>query len=343
MSAGHAAWMNATATAGLTDVGLVREANEDFLAEFERPSGHRLMVVADGMGGHRGGATASRLCVETLGESFRRSSDEPEVLLREALEAANDRIQHEARADMDLAGMGTTAVALLLTPEAEAWVAHLGDSRAYLLRDGVLRRLTDDHTVVAAMIQRGVLEPEAAETHPRRHELVRGVGFHEEISPEVTRIEVLPGDRFLLCSDGLSGQVPDDQICGVLLRESPGDAAAELVRAANEAGGRDNVSVLVSAVPGGATTVVDRAAPQIPAAESLRENPGAGLHEGLHEGPGEGSQGPDPEAADRAAFALRLEAERGEASRRRLRRRIAAVTATVAAMLAIGVLWLTLR
>jgi protein phosphatase len=319
--------MTATVTAGRTDVGRVREANEDFLADFERPSGHRLLVVADGMGGHRGGATASRLCVETLGESFRRSSDEPEVLLREALGAANERIQHEARNDMELSGMGTTAVALLLTPEAEAWVAHLGDSRAYLLRDGVLRRLTDDHTVVAAMIQRGVLDPGAAETHPRRHELVRCVGFHDEVSPEITRIDVLPGDRFLLCSDGLSGQVPEEEICSVLLRESPADAADALVAAANAAGGRDNVSVLVGAVPGGATTVVDRMAPQLPV-------PGPA---------GSGTSEPDRDARADAGFAARLAAERGQAARQQRHRRLAALTSVVAAVLALGVLWLTLH
>ncbi len=309
-------------TAAFTDVGLLREANEDFLAEFERPSGHRLLVVADGMGGHQGGATASRLCVESVGEVFRRSSEAPDLLLREALEAANERVHHAAGADPELSGMGTTAVLLLLTPSDEAWVAHVGDSRAYLLRDGVLRRLTEDHTVVAAMIQRGVLDPAAAESHPRRNELVRCVGFRSETVPEVTRVEVLPGDRFLLCSDGLSGQVPEDEIRAILLREGPSDAASMLVEAANAAGGRDNATVMITAVPGGATTEVDRSAPKLDPQEPAS----------------------DERTGPRApGFAEDLSALQSEASKHQRRRRAAAVVAIVAALFAICVLWLTLQ
>lgn len=311
----------ALATAARTDVGRVREANEDFVAEFEHPSGRRLLVVADGMGGHRGGATASRLCVETVGEVFRRFAGDPETLLREALEAANERVQRASRADLQLAGMGTTAVLLLLTPDAEAWVAHLGDSRAYLLRDGALRPLTEDHTVVAAMIKRGLIGAEAAESHPRRHELVRCVGFHEEVQPEITRLEVLPGDRFLLCSDGLSGQVDEADIAAILRRESPVDAVAVLVQAANAAGGRDNVTVLVAAVPGGAETLVDPLIPRIHAhTASLRVAAEAS------------------DAAPARPTAAGAAARTGDGRERR----IAAIIAVVAGALTIGILWLTL-
>jgi protein phosphatase len=246
---------------------------------------------------------------------------------------------------MELAGMGTTAVVLLLTPEAEAWVAHLGDSRAYLLRDAVLRRLTEDHTVVSALIQRGVLEPEAAETHPRRHELVRCVGFHSEVSPEITRIEVLPGDRFLLCSDGLSGQVPEEEISATLLRESAADAAASLVAAANAAGGRDNVTVVVTAVPGGATTVVDQVTPGLPAGPgTAADSPGTPESPNAsHPNELRPEDHPGQTGRNEPGFAARLAAERGEAARQQQRRRAAAVTAIVAAVLAIGVLWLTLQ
>ena len=255
-------------TASRTDVGRVREANEDFMAAFERPSGHRLLVVADGMGGHRGGATASGLCVETIGEVFHRSSEAPEALLREALHEANERVYRKAAEEPELAGMGTTAVLLLLTPDGEAWVAHLGDSRAYLLRDGVMTALTEDHTVVAAMVQRGFLTEEAAESHPRRHELVRCVGFHHAQDPDVTRHEVAPGDRFLLCSDGLTGLLGSDEIAEILQREALDDAVVTLVEAANERGGVDNITVMVGAVPGGATTVIDRAL-SVPSGEWL--------------------------------------------------------------------------
>lgn len=304
-------------TAARTDVGRVRDANEDFVAEFEDPSGRRMLVVADGMGGHRGGATASRLCVETLGEVFHESIETPETLLRDALRAANERVHRTAHGDLELAGMGTTAVVLLLTPDDGAWVAHLGDSRAYLLRDGVLRPLTQDHTLVAAMVQRGLIEAEAAETHPRRHELVRCVGFHDEVEPEITRLEVLPGDRFLLCSDGLSGQVDEAEIAAILQRECPRGAVGALVEAANGAGGRDNVSVLVAAVPGGADTAVEPALPRLHA-QTTAPLPLA------------------PALAAARQAAERLAPEPGRA------RRVAAIIAVVAGVLTIAVLWLTL-
>jgi serine/threonine protein phosphatase PrpC len=289
-------------TASRTDVGLVRAANEDFMAEFERPSGHRLLVVADGMGGHRGGSTASRVCVETIGEVFQRSSDEPETLLRDALEAANERIFETAHHDPELAGMGTTAVLVLLTPESRAWVSHLGDSRAYLLRDGELTALTEDHTVVAAMVRRGLIDEEAALTHPRRHELSRCVGFRRGTKPEVTSLDIHPGDRLLLCSDGLSGQVSDDEIAAVLRRDALSDAAVTLVEAANARGGVDNVTVLLAAVPGGATTVID-AAPRRDTPEWLAASSGG---------------------------------------KERRVRRIAGATAAVAVLLALGMIWLSL-
>jgi len=295
--------LRAFATASRSDVGRVRDANEDFMAVFERPSGHRLLVVADGMGGHRGGATASRLCVETIGDVFHRSSEAPEALLRDALHAANENVYQLAGEDPKLAGMGTTAVLLLLTPASEAWVAHLGDSRAYLLRDGVMSPLTEDHTVVAAMVRRGVLSPEAANDHPRRHELVRCVGFHHAQEPDVSRHEVHPGDRFLLCSDGLSGLLSDAEMGAVLQREALEDAVDTLVGAANERGGLDNITVVVGAVPGGATTVID-SAPSLPAREWL-------------------------------------EATRAQDRRNSRVRRIAGATALLAAVLAAGLLWLS--
>jgi protein phosphatase len=296
---------SAFATASRSDVGLVRQVNEDFMAEFERPSGHRLLVVADGMGGHRGGATASRMCVETIGEVFRRSTEAPAAFLRDALHEANDRIYRASREDAELSGMGTTAVLLLVTPNGEAWVAHLGDSRAYLLRGGSMRALTEDHTVVAALVKRGILSDDVAAGHPRRHELVRCVGFHHAPEPDLSRHELLPGDRFLLCSDGLSGMLREDEIAEILKRESLSDAVVTLVEAANARGGADNITVMIGAVPGGATTVIE-SSPRPPAVEWLGE------------------------------------ARRRELRDRRIRR-IAGATAAVAAALAAALVWLSRR
>ena len=229
-------------TAALTDVGVVRKANEDSMAEFERPSGHRLLVVADGIGGHRGGATASRWCVEEIGDVFRQSTEAPAKLLFDALEAANERVYRAANEDPELQGMGTTAVIVLFTPDEGAFVAHLGDSRAYLIRDGEIRQLTGDHTVVAAMVRHGVMTEDEAAAHPRRNEILRCVGVHHEAEPEINHVETRPGDCFLLCSDGLSDQVDDDEIAAVVLREALPQAVASLVEMANARGGVDNVT-----------------------------------------------------------------------------------------------------
>jgi protein phosphatase len=201
------------------------------------------------MGGHRGGETASRLAVEAIGDVFARSGEEPlEKMIHAAVETANERVYSRAREDPELVGMGTTVVALCLGKGDEAWVAHVGDSRLYLLRDGRLDALTADHSVVAEMQQQGFLSSEEAQVHPRRNELTRSVGVAEAVEMDVARIAVKPGDRFLLCSDGLCGYLGDVEIREVLERERPLDAARMLVHHANARGGRDNVTVQVVAI-----------------------------------------------------------------------------------------------
>jgi len=236
-------------TASHSHVGRVRSANQDRFAEFEDGRGSRLLVVADGMGGHRGGETASRLAVETIGEVFARSEESLGVRMSAAIETANERLHGCANADPDLAGMGTTVVALCLGKGGEAWVAHVGDSRLYLLRDGRLDALTADHSFVGEMHRQGFLSAEQARAHPRRNELTRSVGVEAEVEVEVNGIAVKPGDRFLLCSDGLCGYLEDDEIREVLASESPHSAARILVDRANAKGGYDNVTVQVAVIP----------------------------------------------------------------------------------------------
>lgn len=236
------------ASAAQSDVGRTRSENQDAFGEFSAPSGERLFVVADGMGGHRGGATASRLCVETLGRTFTEGADSAEARLRRGLELANVRIHEAAQGDAELGGMGTTAVALILAPDGSGALGWVGDSRAYRFRGGELERLSTDHSVVGEMIRAGVITEHEADNHPRRNELLRAIGPHEVVEPETTVLEHSPGDRFLLCSDGLWGPVPEPEIAIVLGFEAPELAVKKLIAKANERGGPDNVTAQIASV-----------------------------------------------------------------------------------------------
>ena len=236
--------------ASLSDTGLQRAHNEDACGESRSADGARLLVVADGMGGHAGGETASRTAVDTLCAIVGEASAASEELLREAFERANAAIHEAARRDARLHGMGTTAVALLFGAAGSAWVAHVGDSRAYRLREGNLEQLTADHSFVAELQRRGLIDADQAAVHPRRNQLLRSMGIEAAVEADLQPLELAPGDRFLLCSDGLSGVVQDGEIARCLGTESPADAARSLVALANERGGPDNITVQVARVPG---------------------------------------------------------------------------------------------
>ena len=239
-------------SAAQSDVGRTRSENQDAFGEFSTPSGERLFIVADGMGGHRGGATASRLCVETIGRAF---TDGVDLGARRACAAASSSRTRAStrrrRATPSSAGMGTTAVALVLSPDGSATLGWVGDSRAYRFSDGALERLSTDHSVVGEMIRAGVLTPEEAETHPRRNELLRAIGPHDpRSSPRPDGLRHQPGDRFLLCSDGLWGPVPEAELALVLGFETPELAVKKLIAKANERGGPDNVTAQIASVAG---------------------------------------------------------------------------------------------
>ena len=242
-------------TAFHSDVGQVRSVNQDEVGEFVSDGGAHLVVVADGMGGHAGGEVASRTSVETIGEYFGTAIEAPEDLLRHALERANERVFRMGNDQPDLFGMGTTAVAVLVEPDGAAWVAHVGDSRAYRLHQGSLERLTEDHSWVQEQVRLARITPEEAETHPRRNALLRSIGVDQQVEVDVRSVEVQTGDRLLLCSDGLWGEVDDQTIAGVLASQDPQEVVRLLVQLANEAGGHDNVTVAVVALPGGAETL----------------------------------------------------------------------------------------
>ncbi len=232
--------------AARSDVGLVRSNNQD-----SAYAGPHLLVVADGMGGHAGGDVASRLAIAALAPLDSPDHGPEEALedLERTVEQARRDLVQASEADPDLAGMGTTVTALLRSGNRLA-MAHLGDSRAYLLRDGVLTQVTVDHTFVQHLVDTGRISPDEAEHHPQRNVVMRVLGdFDVDLTPDMSIREARPGDRWLLCSDGLSGFVPPEQITEVLVESDTPDAAADLlVTLAMTAGSTDNITVVVADV-----------------------------------------------------------------------------------------------
>jgi protein phosphatase len=232
-----------------TDTGRVRSENQDaYLVLADKG----LYVVADGMGGHQGGEVASKLAVDVLRAAYVDTTSDS---LTDAISEANEEIYDAGEANANLRGMGTTLVAAALVtdgspddPDAESrlLVANVGDSRAYLFRDGDLTQLTEDHSMVADLVREGRISEEEAEVHPQRNIVTRVLGQFGQVDIDLWPVDAVRGDRVLLCSDGLSTEVGADQIAAVLRRlEDPQEAASELVRRANEAGGRDNVTAVV--------------------------------------------------------------------------------------------------
>lgn len=233
--------------ASLSDVGRVRAVNQDRCGERGVAGGGRLLVLCDGMGGHAAGEVASQLAVDTITEVVAAGGLPPDLLLRRAFEEASARIRARAAEERSVRGMGTTGVALLLDGRGAAWVAHVGDSRAYRLRAGRIEPLTEDHSVVAQQLRAGLITAEQAERLPH-NELLRAIGQPPPLEVDVARIDALPGDRFLLCSDGLWNVLGDSELAEIVGRESPADAVLRLVDAANERGTRDNVTAQVASV-----------------------------------------------------------------------------------------------
>jgi serine/threonine protein phosphatase PrpC len=220
-----------------TDVGRVRQGNEDsFLIE------PPLYAVADGMGGARAGEVASQLALQTVADLQRAGG----ARLEDEVVAANSVVHARAHEDERFAGMGTTLTAALASAEA-LHLAHVGDSRAYLLRAGTLRQLTRDHTLVDRMVQAGEITRDEADVHPHRNVLIRALGTEPSVEVDALDVGLLEGDRVLICSDGLTTMVTEERIAAILEATpgNPQDAADRLVRAANRAGGIDNITALV--------------------------------------------------------------------------------------------------
>ncbi len=239
-----------------TDIGRVRERNEDsYLVE------PPLYAVADGMGGARGGAVASSLALDKVEELFRSGKGS----LSELIRSANRAVFERSVTDRRVSGMGTTLTAATVDDRG-AHLGHVGDSRAYLLRAGSLRQLTDDHTLVNRMVKAGEITPQEAGVHPHRNVLTRSVGTEPEVEVDEEDVPLIDGDRLLLCSDGLTGMVIEPQIQAILeTTPDPQEAADRLVKAANRAGGIDNITVVILDIHEGDEDAADVGGRAVPA------------------------------------------------------------------------------
>lgn len=229
-----------------TDVGLKREINQDaILVDHEL----NLFIVADGMGGHKGGEVASALAVETVQDAIKKRKGEPKLsarkILAEAYREASTRIHHKSTFESpELMGMGTTMV-LLWEHRGRIYFGNVGDSRAYLFADQRLWQLTEDHSLINEQVRAGVISEEEAPHVVGRNVITRSVGFERDVMVDVLEREPQPGDLYLLCSDGLSGLVTPDRLLDVVQHSTPEDAVAKCIKEAKAAGGDDNISVII--------------------------------------------------------------------------------------------------
>jgi protein phosphatase len=233
---------------GLSDIGLRRDVNQDAFLVTER-----LWAVADGVGGGPAGEVAAALAIDAIGRGA-RTAHTADDLARLAVDAAAD-VYEAGRRDRALCGMATTLTAALLTSDGLA-VGHAGDSRLYRLRGSAIEQLTEDHSLVSQLVRQGLMPAERAASHPLRSMVTRALGSDPDVDYQQLLIEVAPGDAFLLCTDGLTKMVPEDQIAAIVAGAPTLDAATHgLVDAANAAGGHDNVTVVLGSVAAPAATV----------------------------------------------------------------------------------------
>ncbi|WP_461213183.1 Stp1/IreP family PP2C-type Ser/Thr phosphatase [Lacticaseibacillus sp. GG6-2] len=232
-----------------TDIGRKRPNNEDYVGVFANQSDATLAIVADGMGGHLGGDVASEMAVSHIGYAFEKTTTgDIEKIVRWLvfeLQRENSLILEKAHKYTDLTGMGTTLVAVIISGTRFV-VANIGDSRGYLYRNGHLVQITEDHSLVNELVKTGELTPEEAKRFPQRNVITRSLGVSDDVDADVTIYDMEYDDYLLLCSDGLTNQVPDAQIATVIATALPlGDKAQQLIDMANAAGGPDNITALI--------------------------------------------------------------------------------------------------
>lgn len=230
-----------------TDVGKIRSMNQDFIFTSEDPVGNlpNLFVVADGMGGHNAGDFASNYGVSVMVETIRKDTNfNPVKIIRNGIAAANKEVLRTALEEPSMAGMGTTMVVASVVGEY-LYVANVGDSRLYLIKDDI-RQITQDHSLIAEMVRLGELNPEEARNHPDKNIITRAVGTEENVEMDFFDLKLEPGQWFVMCSDGLSNMVEDSEILRIVGETSKEgkDPTAALIEEANKNGGKDNIAVI---------------------------------------------------------------------------------------------------
>lgn len=234
-------------SSGITDTGSKRKNNQDSIFFSDEPVGSlpNLYIVADGMGGHRAGDKASRMAIDITVDFIKKSSIEnPIAILKRAMIYANNEIYKSANKDPDLVGMGTTMVAAVALDD-KLYVANVGDSRLYVVNNDI-RQITMDHSLVEEMIRSGELERKKGRNHPEKNIITKAMGSRDEVVPDFFEIDMEPDDKYVICSDGLSNMVEDDEIRDIVVDyKDIKDAAKALVDRANYYGGSDNISVVV--------------------------------------------------------------------------------------------------
>lgn len=234
-------------TFSITDIGKKRQLNQDYVYTSEMPIGNlpNVFIVADGMGGHNAGDYASKYTVETIVQEIARSKEENAVrVIKDAIEIANEHIRQKAKEDIHLYGMGTTLV-VATCMGSRLQVANVGDSRLYVVNDKITQ-ITRDHSLVEEMVRMGGIDREAARSHPDKNIITRAIGASETIKVDFFTVELQKGDIVLMCSDGLTNMLEDEEIRMILNGQRDiVEKAEELVKAANNNGGRDNIAVIL--------------------------------------------------------------------------------------------------
>lgn len=243
----------------LSDIGKVRKANEDYFGAYTCANGN-LIIVCDGMGGYKGGAIASHIAVDTIKAHFDNLTgkffevDE----LKNALIKADLAIKNKAKEDKELSEMGSTVVVLFIK-EGQAFTAHIGDSRIYMIRGKKIHMLTKDHSLVQQLVEAGIITAEAAKEHPQKNIITRSLGADDSGEPEVAQpFQTFKNDKYILCSDGLTGYLEDDEILQIVNVNPIQDACRILIDTANERGGKDNITVQIVEVKNGKTLPENR-------------------------------------------------------------------------------------
>lgn len=232
----------------ITDTGVKRQTNQDYIfcAENSVGSFPNLFIVADGMGGHKAGDYASRTCVDCVVDSVKQSTlKTPISIMEEAINRANEQILNDSRMYQEYEGMGTTFVSAVVI-EMVMYVANIGDSRLYIINDKEIKQITEDHSLVETMIRNGEIGRKEARLHPNKNIITRALGTGPKVTADYFEVNLTKGDVLLMCSDGLSNMMEDDDIMYIVRRYAQLDSAGnKLVEKANECGGKDNISILL--------------------------------------------------------------------------------------------------